>query len=230
MTGQHRSTPAQPAPPSAANLTDLPQCAVAGLYYREHHRRADAIDLGCWWFASTTPGDEPGGRFDRHSPEGTCYFGQSPGVAARERCGRFLAARRPVPRSHIAGRVVSTVEISLSAVADLVHPDAALLGVTAELAAGNDYGLSVQWADTIGVAGFSGIRYAPRFTPGQECALAVFGPEGAPQSTRPPLDVQDLAATLLDLGYDVEDEPAPSDLDIDDEAPPAQWPAPQISR
>lgn len=220
MTDQPRSTPAQSTPPSANELTALPQYSATGTYYREHRRRADAPDLGCWWFASTPLAAEPAGRFDRHSPEGTCYFGETPGVAARERCGRFLAARLPTPRSHIAGRVVSAVELSLTRVADLVHPDAAVLGVTAELSAGSNYRLSVQWADMIGVAGFSGIRYAPRFTPGQECALAVFGPEGASQNARPLLGTQDLAATLLALGYDVEDEPAPADLDIDDGSSP----------
>ena len=113
--------------------------------------------------------------------DGTCYLGETIGVAVRERCGRFLASHQPIPQPHLDGRVVTSVALPEleGSVADLTSPDAALFGVTAELAIGNDYNLSAAWAQALREGGMrGGLYYLPRFTPGQEYALAVFGPGG----------------------------------------------------
>lgn len=163
-----RSDPVQEGPPpDPIDLAAFP-CApeLPTTWFREHARRG-GTDAGCWWFSSHAAGEEPEGRFDLTSPHGTCYLGETPGVAVRERCGRFLAARLPIPATHTQGRIVSeaTVVLISRLAADLTSPAAARFGVTGELAGGNDYEISAAWAEAFYAASFEAILYQPRFTP-----------------------------------------------------------------
>lgn len=199
----------------------MPRSDIEGVWFREHADRAPASDRGCWWFTHTPVGKYPGGRFDLAHPRGTCYLGSSLGVAARERCGRLLAIGL-IPEGHVAGRVVSTVRLPPTQVADLTHPDGARLGVTAELATGHDYPLTAAWANALDSVGLGGIRYAPRFTPagGPEHAAALFGAAGAHPHAHPVLTTRTLAQVLADLGYPTLAPPSASQLHISTGPPP----------
>ncbi|WP_161958421.1 RES family NAD+ phosphorylase [Ornithinimicrobium cavernae] len=214
-----RARPAQQPPPEAAVLrTGLPRVGPSRRLYREHGLR-EGDDGGCWWFASS--GD---GRFDLEDPHGTCYFGGTEGVAVRERCGRLMAMQIPITERLYAGRVVSEVcaPESAGALADLTSPAALMVGVTGELAATSDYALCQAWARACWDAGFGGLRYPPRFTPGgKEAAFAIFGDEGHHPDPGV-LRRRDLLDVLQELGYPAvrSDELGSTTLDIQDNAEP----------
>lgn len=215
-----RSAPAQQPPPDPEILrSSMPRSDVQGTWHREHAARRGP-DRGCWWFASTPAGGEPAGRFDLREPRGTCYLGSTLGVAARERCGRLLAAGA-IPEGHLAERLVSSVQLRPTTVADLTHPDGARIGVVAELASGHDYHLTTQWAASFDAAEFAGIRYAPRFTPagGPEHAIAIFGPAGSTPDLHPVVASRPLADVVTELGYTVVSLPSPAQLSISSQAP-----------
>lgn len=192
----------------------MPRSDIHGQWHREHAARPGP-DRGCWWFASTPTGGEPAGRFDLDAPRGTCYLGATVGVAARERCGRLLAAG-VIPEAHLTGRLVSTVRLPPTTVADLTHPDGARIGVTAELASGNDYTVTTQWAKAFDASEFAGARYAPRFTPagGPEHSVALFGPAGAATNPHPVQTSQPLSHVVADLGYPTIALPSPTQMHI----------------
>lgn len=186
--------------PAATALARLPRAVIAEVIHREHADRPRE-DRGCWWFASVAPLAEPSGRFDLPAPRGTLYVAETAGAAARERCGRFLAAGAPIPEDDVYGRVVSRITASLSGLGDLTSPDAAAVGVTGEIHTVDDYRLTTTWSAAADGAGFSGLRYMPRFTPGGEAAFAVFGPAGsAPPEGFAVEDVVPLADVLADMG------------------------------
>lgn len=199
----------------------MPRSAVRGLWHREHGERPGP-DRGRWWFASTPDGGEPAGRFDLEEPRGTCYLGSTPGVAARERCGRLLAAGA-IPEGHLAGRLVSSVQLPPTTVADLTHPDGARIGVTAELAGGHDYPLTTRWATALGALDLGGIRYAARFTPAGETehAVALFGQAGAAPDLHPVAASRPLADIVTELGYPIVSLPSPAQLTISSDPPEA---------
>src|SRR5690625_7984396 len=78
------------------------------------------------------------------------------------------------------GRVVSEVTVPRrAAVADFTATASLAAGVTGELSAVPDCGLSQAWAKACASAGFDGLKYAPRFTPGGGgAAYALFGEAG----------------------------------------------------
>lgn len=192
----------------------MPRATLTEHWHREHGARPGDPDRGCWYFGSAPATGTPDGRFDVAAPHGTCYLGETPGVGARERCGRFLAYGMPIPEEHYEGRVVSTVlvadAVGDAVIADLAHPDAAKHQVTGELAAGNDYDLSAQWARALLRDGFDGLRYPPRFTPGGEAAIALFSTPAGPQPHRGVVESVPLVEVLADLGYDIERSAPPS--------------------
>lgn len=195
---------------------------VEGHWYRQHAER-DGPDRGLWWFSSTHPEPAPGGRFDLEEPRGTCYLGATPGVTARERCGPLLDAGA-VPAGHLTGRLVTTVALAPTVVADLTHADGGRLGVTAELTTGHDYRMSSRWAAAIDRAPFAGVLYAPRFTPagGGEHAVAVFGGAGnAAPPGHPVITHRPLADVVRSLGYVVMEPPTAGQLQVDHGSPPA---------
>jgi hypothetical protein len=219
-----RSDPAQQGPPEGAELHGFPTCRgdLPVTWFREHAAREGADDRGCWWFSSHRSRAEPQGRFDLAAPHGTCYLGETAGVAVRERCGRFLAARLPVPVTHLAGRVVSEVALDPppAPVADLTAPAGAGFGVTGELAGGNDYTLSASWAQALFGAGFEAVLYQPRFTPGRERALGLFGAAGPAPDRAPIVSVTDLASVVAGLGFAVASIPPTRGVSVEDDAEP----------
>lgn len=214
---QHRSARALQDPPDVASLRPIPATRADGPLYREHEYRSGSPGGGCSWFSSWVPPERPAGRFDLVHPEGTCYFGETEAVAVRERCGRLVAAHLPLPASFLQGRVVSTVQMAIGPLADLVDPEVWTVGVTAELHAGNDYELTGRWARQFRAAGFDGLRYAPRFTPGGEYAVAAFGPAGAVPVGRV-LRTEPVAAVAARLGVQVEVTPAIDEVVLADES------------
>lgn len=156
----------------------LPRTSADGPLFREHEDREGA-DRGCWWFSCTGTDEEPQGRFDLPAPRGSLYLAESAQVAARERCGRFLAHHRPIPVTFVEGRVVSTVEGSARDIADFTHHDAAECGATREISTIDDYILTTTWSAAADDADFAGVKYSPRFSTGADAAYALFGSAGA---------------------------------------------------
>lgn len=156
----------------------LPRTSADGPLFREHGDRK-GTDRGCWWFSCTGENEDPQGRFDLPAPRGTLYLAESAQAAARERCGRFLAHHRPVPVTFVEDRVISTVEGSASGIADFTHHDAAECGVTREISTIDDYTLTTTWSAAVDDAGFTGVKYSPRFSTGADAAYALFGTAGA---------------------------------------------------
>ncbi|MFL6131871.1 MAG: hypothetical protein ACJ72A_03685, partial [Nocardioidaceae bacterium] len=101
---------------------------------------------GCWYHASlpTDRRKRPRGRFDLAAPDGTCYLAETEGVAARERCGRFIIKNMPVPPEWFEGRVVSKFAVPPpdGPVGDLTNTAVATSGVTAEIHTISDYRLT----------------------------------------------------------------------------------------
>lgn len=137
--------------------------------------RAHAADRGAWWF-----GNEGGGRFDLPAPRGTCYTALDPESALRERIGPVLGGAASVPESLLADVVVSRLWLpSARDVADVRSRDAVSFGVTRELETMVPYAVPQAWARAFDSAGLEGVRYGPRFTPGDCSAVALFDMGGA---------------------------------------------------
>lgn len=137
--------------------------------------RAHSNAFGPWWF-----GNEGGGRFDLPAPRGTCYTALDPGSAVRERVGPVLGGAPAVPESLLEDVVVSRLRVPVArAVADVQSRGAADFGVTRELETMVPYAVPQLWAQAFDRAGHGGVRYGPRFTPGECSAVALFDEEGA---------------------------------------------------
>lgn len=209
MTGtagspKYRSDLALGDPPSPLSL---PETGLRpGPWFREHQDRPGNADRGCWYFASR-PADgrrRPGGRFDLPAPEGTCYVAETEGVAARERCGRFLSKHMLIPPEFIEGRVVSEFDVPPTdgPVADLTDPEAAQAGVTAEIHTVANYWLTTRWAKAAREEGYGALLYQARYTPGRDKALALFGAAGV-RASGVVAGTRLLAEVLSDEGYQV---------------------------
>lgn len=148
--------------------------------FRAHQRRRCP-----WWFSSG------GGRFDLPVPRGTCYLASSALVAVRERLGPVLAGRSAVPAAALDGVVVSRLRLGRPSgaapqragervlrLANVRVAAAADFGVTRELESMTPYDVPVRWAAAFDGAGFDGVWYGPRFSPGAAGAIAAFGPAG----------------------------------------------------
>lgn len=172
-----RDVTAQQPPP--ADLTGFParRLASGATVFRAHLARRSP-----WWFSSG------GGRFDLPAPRGTCYLASSALVAVRERLGPVLAARAVVPAGALDGVVVSRLatarvrdagdERASLRLANVRVAGAADFGVTRELESMTPYDVPVRWAVGFDAAGFDGVWYGPRFSPGAAGAIAVFGAAG----------------------------------------------------
>lgn len=137
--------------------------------------RAHRADRGPWWF-----GSDGSGRFDLPAPRGACYVALDPASAVRERVGPVLAAARAVPESLLEDVVVSRVALPAARdVADLQSRAAGEYGVTRELETMVPYAVPQAWARALDRAGHQGVRYGPRFTPGDCSAVALFDDAGA---------------------------------------------------
>lgn len=89
------------------------------------------------------------------------------------------------------------------AVVDLTDPKVlGLAGLTAEIHATTDYGLTQSWASTLRDASYAGIRYKARHDPrGQLVSIPLFGSDKPPRSpaktTTIPVDlIHEAAATF----------------------------------
>jgi len=134
------------------------------------HRRSN----GPWWFSSSG-----GGRFDLAAPRGTCYVAFDEATAIRETVGEALASLGVIAHDFAADRMLSTLRVpGTHELADACADAAAGFGLTRELCSMTPYDVPWAWAAAFD-AGFDGIRYQTRFTPGPAAnAAAVFGPAG----------------------------------------------------
>lgn len=168
MTARER-TALGPPPGSVAGFPAYSVAADTDLY------RAHGRDLGPWWF-----GNDGAGRFDLRTPRGTCYVALDPLSALRERLGPVLGSSQAVPESLLEEAVVSRLRLPAARdVADTQDRGAAEFGVTREIESTVPYAVPQAWARAFDEAGFGGVRYGPRFTPGDSSALALFDAEGA---------------------------------------------------
>ncbi|MFC6005939.1 RES family NAD+ phosphorylase [Angustibacter luteus] len=185
-----REEPAQQGPPGHLTAFPAHRLSPTSPLYRAHQR-----DRGPWWFASG------GGRFDLVEPRGTCYLATTASAALRERLGPVLARRATVPASTLDGVVVSTLRpgaassSELLRLANLRSSRAAEFGVTRELESMTPYDVPRRWASAFDAAGWGGIRYGPRFSPGGASAIALFGPAG--EDANRPVDPEPVAADGL---------------------------------
>src|SRR5690606_18326146 len=109
-----------------------------------------------------------GGRFDLPEPDGTCYVADSARVALRERLGPVLGGAASIPRAAVAGVVVSHLALVSDAnLANTRVTAAADFGVLRELTTMASYEIPRAWARAFRAAGFAGVVYDPRFTPGR---------------------------------------------------------------
>jgi hypothetical protein len=158
--------------PPPADLSGFPSYRVE---VSDDLFRAHSSSLGAWWFSS-----DGGGRFDLPPPRGTCYLALDPESAVRERLGPVLGSGDAVPDSLLADVVVSRLRVPAAReLADLQSRGAARHGVTRELETMVPYAVPQAWARALAEAGLGGVRYGPRFTPGQGSAVALFGEAGA---------------------------------------------------
>ena len=168
MTSRER--PAQGPPPAA--LAGFPAHRVdtgTDLF------RAHGVDLGPWWF-----GNDGSGRFDLSPPRGTCYVALDPLSALRERLGPVLGGSQAVPEGLLEASVVSRLRLTAAReVADVQDGRAAPFGVTRELESMVPYAVPQAWARALDEAGSGGVKYGPRFTPGDSSAVALFDAAGA---------------------------------------------------
>lgn len=187
----------QGEPDPATNLSGFP--AVPHTLDSVH--RAHSRQYGPGWYACD--GD---GRFDLADPRGTLYSGDDVETATRERLGPALRGRQKISRELAEGFVVS--EISLphrSTFADLGSRTAARFNVIREMLVMTDYDITQVWANAFDQAGLDGVRYASRFTMGDEPnAWALFGPAGADPSFVP-LRAVDGPTACAASGIDVVD-------------------------
>lgn len=161
--------------------------SISGQWYRAHSDgRAALPDRGCWWFASYVPPGPVEGRFDLRAPRGTCYFADLVEATVRERLGPTWGGHPFLPPVALAGTTVSVVELTPYVDAeDVADTDclAAAGYVTREVGAAS-YSLTQRHAEAFAAAGFGGISYGPRFTPGPVRAVALFGDAGRPDPGR----------------------------------------------
>jgi len=114
----------------------------------------------------------------------------------------------------VGGRVVSRVGLPEAVhAANVSVANAIQYRITAELTAIGDYDLTQDWARIFHRDGFSGIRYALRFTPGPCRGLAWFGPAGVPNAPWPgDSDPEPMRARLEEMGVEV--VPIPSSTSV----------------
>lgn len=136
--------------------------------------RAHGEDLGPWWFSS-----DGTGRFDLRAPRGTCYTALDPLSALRERLGPVLGQSQAVPESLLESAVVSRLRLpDPREVADVQDGGAGAFGVTREIESMVPYAVPQAWSRAFDEAGCGGVKYGPRFSPGERSAIALFGDEG----------------------------------------------------
>jgi hypothetical protein len=172
-----------PAPPDV--IPELPRTRLGTTtLWRIHPAEASP------WFFDTGPD----GRFNLRDA-GTCYLAEEPLGAFVEKFGRLLRPDGVIPEPLVDSQRLSTLRPPKGSVVDLTDPKVlGLVGLTAEIHATTDYGLTQAWANALRDGGYAGIRYKARHDPrGQLVSIALFG------SKRPPRSVAKTTAIPVDL-------------------------------
>jgi len=184
-----RPEPEPALQPPQRDLSDFP---AYELTEGRQVARSHSHDKGVWWFSSAPSDiDEKGGRFDLQAPRGTIYAADSVDAAVRERL-RSATINNAVVSPKLADNFQVTL-LTMTQSSRCAHIDvsaAGRYGVTRELATipPSQYQLSRQWAEAFRKAGFEGIRYGVRFTPGRANAWALFGNAGDAELPHPRVD------------------------------------------
>jgi hypothetical protein len=181
--------PAQSAPEPGRDLTGFPTAELAA---GRRVFRAHEAGFGPWWFNHSDR--RAPGRFDLAPPRGTLYLADDIESAVRE----FVRGRGQ--SGLLLGSMVETMQVSSWSATrtwTCAHIDvraAARFGVTRELASvhGKFYPICQAWAEGLADAGFQGVRYGARFTPGRANAWALFGEAGDGEAP-PPGDVETIS-------------------------------------
>ena len=180
-----------PAPPD--ELPELPSAKLG----TEALWRIHATDVSPWFFDAG-----PDGRFNLPDA-GTCYLAEAPIGAFVEKFGRLLRPGGVIPEPLVDTQRLSRLRPPKVSVVDLANPKVlGLIGLTAEIHATIDYGLTQSWARALRDAGHAGIRYRARHDPrGQLVSIALFGSDKPPQSdaktTTIPVDLIHEASTTF---------------------------------
>jgi hypothetical protein len=149
---------------------------------------------GPWWFSA-----DGRGRFDPVGIPGigACYLAQEP-------LGAFIEVFRTrllLDVDDIERMAMARLEVGRGLrIADLGSRRALGYGLTAEVGAGGDYGLSQAFASASAAAGFDGVRWWVRNDPAQRLVgVALFAPVGVPDdvSQWPRGDSRPLGEDLL---------------------------------
>lgn len=185
------STRGLPAPPE--DLPELPSTKLgAKALWRIH-----AADVSPWFFDAG-----PNARFNL-ADAGTCYLAEEPVGAFVEKFGRILRPSGVIPEPLVDTQRLSRLRPPKVSVVDLTDPKVlGLVGLTAEIHATTDYGLTQSWARALRDAGYAGIRYKARHDPrGQLVSIALFGsdkpPRSAAKTTAIPVDLIHTASTTF---------------------------------
>ena len=175
---------------------DLPELPSAKLGTKALWR-IHAADVSPWFFDAG-----PDGRFNL-ADAGTCYLAEEPIGAFVEKFGRLLRPEGVLPEPLVDTQRLSKLQPPKVSVVDLTDAKVlGLAGLTAEIHATADYGLTQSWASALRDAGYAGIRYKARHDPrGQLASIALFGPDeplrSAARTTAVPVDlIHEAAATF----------------------------------
>jgi hypothetical protein len=141
--------------------------------------RIHTADASPWFFDAG-----PEGRFNL-ADAGTCYLAEKPIGAFVEKFGRLLRPGGVIPEPLVDTQRLSRLRPPKLSVVDLTDPKVlGLIGLTAEIHATTDYGLTQSWASALRDAGYAGIRYKARHDPrGQLVSIALFGSGKPPRSS-----------------------------------------------
>lgn len=180
-----------PAPPD--DLPELPSTKLGTKALWRIH----AADVSPWFFDAG-----PNGRFNL-ADAGTCYLAEEPIGAFVEKFGRLLRPGGVIPEPLVDTQRLSRLRPPKVSVVDLTDPKIlGLAGLTGEIHATTDYGLTQSWASALRDAGYAGIRYKARHDPrGQLVSVALFGsgkpPRTAAKTTAIPIDlIHEASATF----------------------------------
>ena len=203
-TPNRQSGPALRKPP--ADLSGFPtqvQNSKRGPIYRAFQIGREPV-----WFSANGAG-----RFDLTPPHGTMYVADDVSTAVRERLGEVAVTNQSVFRSVVEDMAVAQVGFGQHRCANLCDPASSRFGVTREFETMVPYELPQIWARAFFAAGYAGIRYGARFSPGPANAWALFGDAGGVATIRPTPDLDYVSACEL-AGLRIVDTPARSELTV----------------
>jgi len=174
---------------------------------------------GTWWFASSSPDADTGGRFDLPPPDGTCSLADSLTGAVVEKLLRSPVKVVVAERLDELFHTVVTVRTT-PPVADLTAKAATGFGLNAEIHTTLQYDRTRRWAIALHRAGFRGLRYRLRGdVTSRHSGWALFGAAGLRQRAPRGMNAavrsldRDEVERILD-GLGVQVRPIPSSVAI----------------